>query len=99
MNRKGQSVVYTVFITIFLLISTAVAVYCVMIGKERDKAKKLFNQKKKEYAKTVAEQKVVDREVKGLQNDPKIIGRVARERFNLCEEGEIILKEKNNKQK
>ena len=94
MNRKGQSVVYTVFITIFLLISTGVVVYCVMIGKERDKSKKLLNSKKDEYAKTVAEQKVINAEVKGLQNDPKVIGRVARERFNLCEDGEIILKEK-----
>ena len=94
MNRKGQSVVYTVFITIFLLVSTAVIVYCVMIGKKRDKSQQFLNNKKKEYAKTVAEQKVINAEVEGLQSDPKVIGRVARERFNLCEEGEIILKEK-----
>ncbi|UDQ99157.1 septum formation initiator family protein [Lentisphaerota bacterium WC36G] len=98
MNRKGQSVVYTVFIMIFLLISTGVVIYCMMVGKNRDKSRKFLTSKTDELAKVVAEQKEINAEVEGLKNDPKVISRVARERFNLCEEGEIILKEKKNKQ-
>ena len=56
------------------------------------KMEKYVEAKKREYNELREEKLTLLSEVHDLEQDPEAIEKVARERFNMCKEGEIIIK-------
>lgn len=79
------------YILLFLIFVFAVTLFSPAMKRTHEVEQKLDEQK------AILEKKKNDRiallrEVHDLEHDPAAIEKVARERFNMCKEGEIIIK-------
>ena len=87
--RKVLSVF--LYIMLFLIFVFALTLFSPAMKRTHDVEQKLSEQKalleKRKTARTA-----LLREVHDLERNPEAIERVARERFNMCKDGEIIIK-------
>lgn len=86
------------YIIIFIVIVFSLILIWPVHRKHSIMARKVESLEKEFEAKN-AQCASLNKEVKDLESNPKAVEKVAREKFNLCKEGEVILKYKEPKKK
>jgi cell division protein FtsB len=80
---------------IYLIIAIILIFSLILIWPVERKRKKMQSQVdalNEELARKTSDTIKLKTEVDGLENDPEAVEKVAREKFNLCKPGEVILK-------
>ena len=93
MNSKGQNFLFNFVLILLMTVVAGGGAWTYLNFSKKEKARKKLEE-------IVVEQRRINRKlqqliekVDGLRNDPDAVSKVGREKFNLCEEGETVIKE------
>ncbi len=94
MNSKRVIVWFFYTILFFLLIAAAVLIFPMQKQLSADSAELARQQKIEQERRAVSND--LSAEVNALQSSPDAVEKVAREKFNLCREGETVMHYQDN---
>jgi cell division protein FtsB len=90
-SRKRKIISYFIYLIIgIILVFSLILIW--PVERKRKKMQTQVDALNKELADKTAQTIKLRKDVDGLENDPEAVEKVAREKFNLCKPGEVILK-------
>jgi len=92
-DGKKKIIIYFFYlIVLMLIVSSAILIWPVY--RKYQKRKMIVSELREQAALKTAECVKLNKEVYGLEHKPAIVEKVAREKFGLCQEGESVMRYK-----